>query len=201
MPTITPIQTQYAGCLFRSRLEARWAVFFDHLGITWRYEPEGFNLDGQWYLPDFYLPGLDAWYEVKGTKPTEREEDLASKLANGTHKNVFIAWGDIPNNPDDYGLVGRAHSDERDITAFRYVEADNDYPGGCYWDAWHAWCICSACGNIGIEFEGRAARVHPRDSSCPNAESEGRGHAGDHPQILAAYTAARSARFEHGQSG
>lgn len=36
MGDITPIQTRYAGCLFRSRLEARWAVFFDHLGIRWR---------------------------------------------------------------------------------------------------------------------------------------------------------------------
>jgi hypothetical protein len=27
------IETRYAGCLFRSRLEARWAVLFDHLGI------------------------------------------------------------------------------------------------------------------------------------------------------------------------
>ena len=28
----------------RSRLEARWAVFFDTAGIAWQYEPEGFDL-------------------------------------------------------------------------------------------------------------------------------------------------------------
>lgn len=34
--TIKAIETSYAGCRFRSRLEARWAVFFDTLGIAAR---------------------------------------------------------------------------------------------------------------------------------------------------------------------
>lgn len=56
MSNIVPIQTRYAGCLFRSRIEARWAVFFDQLKIPWRYEPEGYDLGEQgWYLPDFLL--------------------------------------------------------------------------------------------------------------------------------------------------
>ena len=29
------IETKYKGFRFRSRLEARWAVFFDALGIEW----------------------------------------------------------------------------------------------------------------------------------------------------------------------
>jgi hypothetical protein len=60
------------GTLFRSRLEARWAVFFDLIGITWQYEPEYFKEDfGDRvirYLPDFYLPDLQCWVEVKGTQ-------------------------------------------------------------------------------------------------------------------------------------
>lgn len=67
MTWIQPIETVYADCHFRSRLEARWAVFFDEMGIPWRYEPEGFQLsDGSWYLPDFYLPDCSTWVEVKG---------------------------------------------------------------------------------------------------------------------------------------
>ena len=184
MPTITPIQTQYAGCLFRSRLEARWAVFFDHLGVTWRYEPEGFNLDGQWYLPDFYLPGLDAWYEVKGTKPTEREQHLAAKLAAASCKNVFIAPGDIPFHVDERGL---GSLDDYGIEAF---------PHDSGWDYQYAWCICTHCGAVGIEFEGRSPRI-----GCHYIDDDKYPRTGDHPRILAAYTAARSARFEHGQSG
>ncbi len=40
------IDTEYNGYRFRSRLEARWAVFFDTLGMPYMYEPEGFDLDG-----------------------------------------------------------------------------------------------------------------------------------------------------------
>ena len=56
------IETKYNGFLFRSRLEARWAVFFDSLGIEWSYEPEGFEFkDGTRYLPDFYLPQFNVY--------------------------------------------------------------------------------------------------------------------------------------------
>ena len=37
---IIALPTKYAGIQFRSRLEARWAVFFDALKIKWEYEPE-----------------------------------------------------------------------------------------------------------------------------------------------------------------
>lgn len=72
---IKPIETIYNGYRFRSRLEARWAVFFDVLGIEYEYEPEGFELgDGLRYLPDFYLPENDVWVEVKG-KPADQIPD------------------------------------------------------------------------------------------------------------------------------
>lgn len=54
--TIPPIETKYAGVRFRSRLEARWAVFFDELGVSWEYEPESYrSSDGRVYIPDFRL--------------------------------------------------------------------------------------------------------------------------------------------------
>lgn len=54
-------KTTYKGIEFRSRLEARWAVFFDALGLRWEYEPEGYRLDdGTCYLPDFYV------HDIKG---------------------------------------------------------------------------------------------------------------------------------------
>lgn len=70
----TPIQTRAYGCLFRSRLEARWAVFFTTLGIRWEYEPEGFDLDGERYLPDFRVwtpQGGPIWYEIKPANITQ----------------------------------------------------------------------------------------------------------------------------------
>lgn len=61
-----PIETVYGGYRFRSRLEARWAVFFDALGVKWKYETQGYEVDGFKYLPDFYLPESNDWVEVKG---------------------------------------------------------------------------------------------------------------------------------------
>jgi hypothetical protein len=65
MNAIRPIETEYQGCRFRSRLEARWAVFFDTLAWPWSYEPEGFELSAGRYLPDFWLSGLKCWVEIK----------------------------------------------------------------------------------------------------------------------------------------
>ncbi len=62
---IEPKETRYKNCRFRSRLEARWAVFFDALGIQWEYEKEGYDLPCGAYLPDFWLPQINTWVEVK----------------------------------------------------------------------------------------------------------------------------------------
>lgn len=56
MNTIKPKETVYNGYRFRSRLEARWAVFFDALKVNYEYESEGFDLpSGNYYLPDFRI--------------------------------------------------------------------------------------------------------------------------------------------------
>lgn len=88
------IQTRYRKCLFRSRLEARWAVFFDSLRLPWEYEKEGFKLsDGSWYLPDFWLPTLECFFEVKGQAPTEAERRSAALLSRDARKLVVISSG------------------------------------------------------------------------------------------------------------
>ncbi len=81
------IETVYKGYRFRSRLEARWAVFFDALGVKWEYEKEGYDLgrDG-WYLPDFWLTDWQMWVEVKGTDLTEDVVHKAfSLMQQGQH--------------------------------------------------------------------------------------------------------------------
>lgn len=53
---IPAIPTQYNGVQFRSRLEARWAAFFDHMRLAWEYEPE-LPVSPDWpsYRPDFRI--------------------------------------------------------------------------------------------------------------------------------------------------
>jgi len=48
---IEAVPTIYGGVRMRSRLEARWAAFFDLCGWTWKYEPR--TLPG--WVPDFEL--------------------------------------------------------------------------------------------------------------------------------------------------
>ena len=98
---IKALPTRYNGYHFRSRLEARWAVFFDTLGVTYEYEKEGYDLgDAGWYLPDFFLPNLNLWVEVKGVIPSVKSPE-AKKLqalvdATGFH-GMFV--GPNPMEP------------------------------------------------------------------------------------------------------
>ena len=41
---IKAIETEYYGHRFRSRIEARWAVFFNAIGLKYEYEIEGFQM-------------------------------------------------------------------------------------------------------------------------------------------------------------
>lgn len=87
MPEINAIETFYKGYRFRSRLEARWAVFFDAGHIEYEYEPEGYVLpDGTYYLPDFYLPKFDAFIEAKRDTEDGRKE-VSEKCEKA------ISWG------------------------------------------------------------------------------------------------------------
>ena len=96
---IKPIETQYKGYRFRSRLEARWAVFFETLGIKWEYEPEGFDLEGVLYLPDFWLPQVKMFAEVKPDEFSEQETIKARLLSKTTGAPVLKLIGVPENKP------------------------------------------------------------------------------------------------------
>lgn len=75
------LEASYSGKIFRSRLEARWALLLDCLGIDWDYEPCHYQVGpALYYLPDFYLPRLETWLEVKGI-PFMDSESMAKVLA------------------------------------------------------------------------------------------------------------------------
>jgi hypothetical protein len=83
MSELKAIETSYKGYRFRSRLEARWAVFFDAASIAWQYEAQGFETSHGRYLPDFYLPILKRWVEVKreGMLPKPENIYIAGKMS------------------------------------------------------------------------------------------------------------------------
>jgi hypothetical protein len=191
---IKAIETQYKGYRFRSRLEARWAVFFDALAVRWEYEKEGFDLgEAGVYLPDFWMPDLGVWVEIKGQKPTPEEEAKAAALAQGSGHAVILFPCGLPEIESEYEVV-----------------CPSDGCDGAYWfgcdgggDNYYRWCVCPDCGKAGIEFDGRSDRLDCKAArGCPVHASNGdKTYTPGHPKIAAALKAARSARFEHGESG
>lgn len=98
------IETLYQGYKFRSRLEARWAVFFDAMGIKYQYEPEGFEFDGIRYLPDFYLPELNYFVEVKGMSDHLADDIERVQKFVIANKCAVIILTEIPYDPSLNGL-------------------------------------------------------------------------------------------------
>jgi len=99
------LESFFDGYRFRSRLEARWAVFFHTLQIPYSYESEGYDLDGTWYLPDFWLPEQNCYIEIKPPRqPTKEECAKASKLALQSGRDVYILAGDAWQQPPDYQI-------------------------------------------------------------------------------------------------
>jgi len=130
------LETVYRGYRFRSRTEARWARFMDAAGVEWTYESEGYDLDGVRYLPDFYLPKLGCWLEVKGARPEWRSRDLekARRLAAASSKPVFVVSGEL--GPDYV------------IDAF----------GAGHSRSWR-WVVCIRCKLVGITGDANAAKL------------------------------------------
>jgi hypothetical protein len=98
------IETKYNGLSFRSRLEAKWAVFLDAMGIDYDYEREGFTLGGLWYLPDFWLPlpklhahfeGAGYWLEIKPRALTSKEELQIKRLVGHTGHHAYAICGRV----------------------------------------------------------------------------------------------------------
>jgi hypothetical protein len=248
---IQPIETWYRDFRFRSRLEARWAVFFDAVGIPWRYEEQGYDLSRVrvpdepgsaaaytpfWYLPDFYLPEQDCWIEVKPSTPSEREILLMSRLVMGTRRDGYFLQG--LRFPHEALVYWSAKPTFEGITHAYYSELPLAWyqksPGRMKWldpafadrdpyqkvgvaDGGRMWCECPRCGMVGITYYGDARylkcgclgmfdidswidaeirddkdlmRRMSRDDPAPT-------YTYDSPRLMAAYKAARQARFEH----
>jgi hypothetical protein len=95
-PELRAIPTKYQGVEFRSRLEAKWACFFDELGLRWESEPESYPLPGgSGYMPDFLLrwaPGDRGWCWAE-VKPEGGDFSKAEMLAKITGRPVLRLEG------------------------------------------------------------------------------------------------------------
>lgn len=210
------IETEYAGCRFRSRLEARWAVFFDSAGIEWKYEPEGFrrwlssDADGESfisYLPDFYLPDTNTWVEVKGSDELLRKDaeriwhmlehgspvpGLDDSAEEGSSRGLLIL-GDIPRA--QWGLTVHTLIQQNSTSLCLREACFIASASGGHLAALPLlpdW-VHSLLGLNGICLMGGPAELTTQSRHIQTRASWKR--------VISAYEAAKQARFEHGQVG
>jgi len=169
------LETYYNGYRFRSRLEARWAVFFDAMGWKYQYEPQGFLLpDDIPYLPDFFLPELQVWVEIKPTEPSQQERMRAYDFSI-EHLTYFIFYG----VPGSHGCF--------------WVDETQEW---CFEHAYFARCCRCASGVYVLDDSIGRTLFSP---CAPQCDKE----AYDYPEftddILRAFALAKGARFEHGE--
>lgn len=195
--SIKAISTKYKGCNFRSRLEARWAVFFDALDLHWEYEFEGFDLPSGRYLPDFLLPDLECWIEIKpdrqiSVRDFNRYVELTRYIPAKYKTNGLFLFGgnlDVPKFKGYRGAWGCSFEKMTAPKAEPVVFAGiDDWPMVCFKE--------NELGEINLGYHkddphaiGRVFCVHMHDWKINS------------PRLIAAYNAARSARFEFGESG
>ena len=215
MRDIKPIETYYNGYRFRSRLEARWAVFFDKAGITYQYEPEGYSLaNGNYYLPDFYLPRFDLHVEVK-RNTAEGVEEIKNKCMKaiswgGPIKQILIL-SDVPEGRSVDGGIWHYpiifFSGTRAIWGWWFFYDDHegsvdgnisaaDYPNP-------GWYLLEKKKSIEAitDYELRKCRdLHWRRFSDFSIEDEIEMQEDFNRQVFASLKAARQARFEHGET-
>lgn len=97
--TIAAIKTTYRSIEYKSRLEARTAIFFYCLGLNFEYEPKYFEIEKDfWYVPDFYLEDLRLWIEIKGPDIYEEARKKAQGLCQMTNQVVEIWCGSLGVN-------------------------------------------------------------------------------------------------------
>lgn len=186
------IDTPYRGRLFRSRLEARWAVFYDALAVRWEYEREGYKLPGRIrYLPDFkfWTPqGNYRWLEIKSWNVTSDPKfDAFCKALEYSNESATLVSG----------------------TPLEWLENGNSFCPRCgvpHKSSWGADIYCFSCdmetpcgGGHKSEANGvlnTTWRPH-KGSICVKLPELQRFRRG----VEAAAVKAQSARFEYGERG
>jgi hypothetical protein len=192
--TVQAIETQYKGYRFRSRLEARWAVFFDALDIKWEYEKEGYKFDdGTQYLPDFWLTDLEYFVEVKG-QMTDKDFIKIHNLCRSTRSTVILLGSEA--------FLANSGYYQSKFWRFFYLHVPDSFVGTrnfhdlCF-------CQCKKCKKIIIACEDLSDPEPRQISDCFCDDGMAKSEDIDtYPDIVkTAFQKAKSARFEFGESG
>ncbi|MEZ7198218.1 type II toxin-antitoxin system ParD family antitoxin [Pseudodesulfovibrio karagichevae] len=85
--------TYYSGCHFKDRFTAQWAVFFESLGLKWKYAEESHILFGIDVTLDFQVQGHRCDFHVIGSENTSWSQELFMEVAKRTGKEIVVLVG------------------------------------------------------------------------------------------------------------
>lgn len=190
--TIKAIETVYNGYRFRSRLEARWAVFFDTLGVEYEYEPEGFDLgEHGWYLPDFIFPKWNVYVEIKPYSVLKSKEVCKPAVLSENQKMLAVVGNPWPSK---YRLFFWEHGDlmlpSRPITDTVWA-----------WSACNATWLCEVINQEAMQINMIFLDKPCGMAGCHSVIYTRPAETMDENPLGRAFIAARQARFEHGANG
>jgi len=125
---LQPKETYFNGTWFDSKMEAQWAVFFTCAEIRYVYQPGYFSKTvGGKYKPDFFLPELDLYVEVKRNTP-EGIKEIRDRCENA------IYWGGDIKQILILSNVPIGHSPDGGIWHFPIIYWKAD---GIEWGWWY----------------------------------------------------------------
>jgi hypothetical protein len=127
---IKPIPTKYKGVQFRSRLEAKWAVFFDGIQFPWRYEEMPYRMtNGSKYYPDF-TSVLEFAIEIKPIVPNQdyRNKLLDSSMAQQEPILLLCGYPRVLRETRKFPSLGYYYSGDGNEEALWFV---NECGSGC----------------------------------------------------------------------
>lgn len=194
--TFVAMPVTYKGTRFRSKLEAKWAVFFDLCGVEWVYEPD-VSVPGVYYQPDFLLKNVLAvhgffsddnpeipvignlFVEVKG----QMSKNDAEKVLNFSNKHPILVTTDFPEGETwdslfSSAMNGADHGQHEVRLQYNFRTIDND------------------------EFELMPAIATKNGTpfmALVGADGNYERWA-EHEATECAYSIARNAKFDHGQT-
>ena len=113
--TMTSNDVVYNGIIFKSRLAARWAVYFDVVGIKYEYAGKVIELPDRKVTPDFWLPQVEKYAYVKSNPFTDSEISSIDETVLNAECSVLMLVG-APN----YGAYNARELDYP-------IDSDGDY--------------------------------------------------------------------------
>lgn len=173
------IVTHYDGNVFRSRHEARFAYLLNQLSVRYEYEGTTFDMKtgvNQRYTPDFYLPELHVWVELKPAYPHWEEMARCAELCTRGFPTVLM-YGDgytVPFGYDTHGggVSGSGYAHSKGLKGMSWRRDGTRMPG-----------------ELAFTYTKDAVKIEP-------CNALGTMQAAGHPVLKAAYDATVGHKFE-----